>query len=591
MVDRRQRRLALAEAQVLRRLSHPNLITYVATLLEGQRLVVIMEYAAGGDLASRIAAAKLAQCHFQESEIMHVFVQLAAALMHVHSRRILHRNLKPHNIFLTKQGVVKLGDFCLAKVLDSGASSLQTSLSMSPYLAPEVYSGAAYSSCSDIWALGVVAYELGALRLPFHAKALPAAVVRICVGQADPLPEHLSKDFVHLVFALLEREPTRRAQLEELRTWRYPRQFAGVTSPCDCHDGVGGPKDFTAEAPMPPIFEFTDTSPRASRSKAAHAGPRWRSPKMQQWVPHPMERSILKGALEKVPHALVGASWDPLQDLQKEVKRCDQESNRGKVRRDCAKAAQPQPHRAAARHRLPHFGLPKWPRRPPAEPLGVDSAAEAAPEVPQSLRHGRWFPRPGTWRSPSRCQPQEVLPALERLAVEQQGQGLPPHSSCTRSGGSAPQMCAARVSQEVDLMDNNSIFELSVSSSEAHLETDDSSATTSGSINSLSPVTLPHGSRLGGTKGRREHRLGADAGQSFKVLAAESPAKAQVRAMLPPIPAKLPVTAPAPLVGTEAEGLEEEKFEVSKAGDAEGQGFHEPGRLTKTCYEQCCTTM
>lgn len=90
----KERSLALSEAQVLRRLQHANIIRYVDSWVEAQLLYIIMEYADNGDLAQQIQQRRDATSHFTESEVMQIHVQLVLALSHIHSMKILHRDLR-----------------------------------------------------------------------------------------------------------------------------------------------------------------------------------------------------------------------------------------------------------------------------------------------------------------------------------------------------------------------------------------------------------------------------------------------------------------------------------------------------------------
>ena len=85
-----------------------------------------MEFCEYGDLAAHIRKKKAKNQKFSETEIMNWFVQLCLALDNVHSRKILHRDLKTQNIFLTKENTVKLGDFGISKVLESTCDHAMT---------------------------------------------------------------------------------------------------------------------------------------------------------------------------------------------------------------------------------------------------------------------------------------------------------------------------------------------------------------------------------------------------------------------------------------------------------------------------------
>jgi len=107
-----------------------------------------------------------------EDEVLDIFTQICLALKHTHDKKILHRDLKSQNIFLTKRGIVKLGDFGIARVLSHTKSAAKTVVGTPYYLSPEIIRSEPYNFKSDIWSLGVLLYEMAALQPPFNAQSL-----------------------------------------------------------------------------------------------------------------------------------------------------------------------------------------------------------------------------------------------------------------------------------------------------------------------------------------------------------------------------------------------------------------------------------
>ena len=129
---------AKKEADVLRQMNHSNIVMYVESIVENSKLYIVMELADGGDLGAAVAMRKSKNAYFGEDEIMRIFVQICMSLKHVHEHNILHRDLKSQNIFLTSSGVVKLGDFGIAKVLETSFEKAQTQIGTPYYLSPEI---------------------------------------------------------------------------------------------------------------------------------------------------------------------------------------------------------------------------------------------------------------------------------------------------------------------------------------------------------------------------------------------------------------------------------------------------------------------
>lgn len=110
--------------------------------------------------------------YFSEDLVLSWFTQICLALKHCHDRKILHRDLKSQNIFLTKKNIVKLGDFGIARVLSNTGSKAKTVVGTPYYLSPEIIESHPYSFKSDVWSLGVLLFEMCALQPPFNATSL-----------------------------------------------------------------------------------------------------------------------------------------------------------------------------------------------------------------------------------------------------------------------------------------------------------------------------------------------------------------------------------------------------------------------------------
>ncbi len=213
-----ERDAALNECKVLRKLRrHPNVITILEHFVDDRQLWIVMDYADSGDLAQRIEAQRsLGGEPFAEAQVLDWITQLSLALKHAHDRRVLHRDIKPQNIFLSG-GHVRLGDFGISKVLGSTMSVASTWVGTPLYVAPEVCLGQDYDEGCDVWSLGVVAYELCALAPPFRAATMPALILRICDQEAPALPtERYSPELNHLVHAMLRKSPSSRPSIHEV---------------------------------------------------------------------------------------------------------------------------------------------------------------------------------------------------------------------------------------------------------------------------------------------------------------------------------------------------------------------------------------
>jgi NIMA (never in mitosis gene a)-related kinase len=168
-VDLEHAGLTLDEANkeviLLQQLQHPNIIQIFDHFSDDKFLYIVMEFADGGDLQQKIKSQS--STPFEEDFIINIFAQLAFALFECKKKNIIHRDIKPQNIFLTKKGQVKLGDFGAGRLLDS-INQMATTIIGSPcYMAPEVINKQPYSFQVDIWSFGCVIYHLIMRKPPF----------------------------------------------------------------------------------------------------------------------------------------------------------------------------------------------------------------------------------------------------------------------------------------------------------------------------------------------------------------------------------------------------------------------------------------
>lgn len=138
------------------------------------------------------------------------------AIKHIHDKKVLHRDLKSQNVFLTKNGMIKLGDFGIAKCLNYTLQKVTTIVGTPYYLSPEIVQNKPYSFKSDIWSLGIILYEMCALKMPFDASSLPLLSLKIIRGAYNPIPSTYSKDLKNLVNMMLNVDPSKRPNINEI---------------------------------------------------------------------------------------------------------------------------------------------------------------------------------------------------------------------------------------------------------------------------------------------------------------------------------------------------------------------------------------
>ncbi|XP_066401042.1 serine/threonine-protein kinase Nek5-like isoform X1 [Molothrus aeneus] len=203
------------EVILLAKMKHANIVTFYASLQEENKLYIVMEYCDGGDLMKRINMQH--GVLFDEDQILSWFVQISLGLKHIHDKKILHRDVKAQNVFLSNNGkVAKLGDFGIARQLNSTTEFAHTCVGTPYYLSPEICENRPYNNKTDIWSLGCVLYELCALKHPFQGNSLHELVLKICRGRFQPVSPNYSYDLRILISQLFKISPRDRPSINSI---------------------------------------------------------------------------------------------------------------------------------------------------------------------------------------------------------------------------------------------------------------------------------------------------------------------------------------------------------------------------------------
>ncbi|KAJ7668348.1 kinase-like domain-containing protein [Mycena rosella] len=236
----RDRKQIVAEVNILKDLHHDHIVRYHDRYVDRDAgiLYILMEYCGGGDLSTVIKQAVKQNRPISEDAVWGYFMQILLALNHCHNTgghgrtssagntneidgkerraQVLHRDLKPDNVFLDEANTVKLGDFGLSKQL-AQATFASTYVGTPYYMSPELMQEKAYDSKSDIWSLGCLIYELCALKPPFHeARTHNELSILIRNGRVPPLPRGYSQALGGVIKAMLNLNPAMRPSAAQL---------------------------------------------------------------------------------------------------------------------------------------------------------------------------------------------------------------------------------------------------------------------------------------------------------------------------------------------------------------------------------------
>ena len=232
-MPKEERDASLQEAKLLSALHHPNIVTCLESFTERGKLCIVQDYCAGGDLYQRVKAQRGAP--LPETTIVDWFTVRLLGMKHLHDRKVLHRDLKTQNVFLTADGRCKLGDFGVSKVLAGTHQLASTAVGTPYYLSPEICENKPYDHKSDVWSLGCILYELCAQRHPFDGASLKLLIVKILRGVYPPVPARYGKTLCDTIREMLSRDPARRPSVNDLLARRPFRDAAKRLLDDDVH--------------------------------------------------------------------------------------------------------------------------------------------------------------------------------------------------------------------------------------------------------------------------------------------------------------------------------------------------------------------
>ncbi|XP_003724832.1 serine/threonine-protein kinase SIK2 [Strongylocentrotus purpuratus] len=239
------------EVQIMKMLSHPNVIKLYQVMETKSMLYLVTEYASNGEMFDYLDT----HGRMSEKEAKKKFMQIIAAVEYCHKRHVVHRDLKAENLLLDGNMNIKIADFGFSNFFVPG-EHLATWCGSPPYAAPEVFEGQKYDGPQlDIWSLGVVLYVLVCGALPFDANTLPQLKERVLAGKFR-IPFFMSQECEHLIRHMLVINPAKRLSIDQIKNHKW---FA------DCGVPATQPVSPVTEIPKP-IGEFNEQALRLMQS-------------------------------------------------------------------------------------------------------------------------------------------------------------------------------------------------------------------------------------------------------------------------------------------------------------------------------------
>lgn len=194
------------EGEALRRLNHPNIVTMLATVHEGDEYYLVMEYVSGGSLAELLERER----QLPLARVMRIALELADALTRAHHLNIIHRDIKPANVLLAQDGTPRLTDFGVAHFGDLAPITQTGALTGTyAYLSPEACEGQPLDARADIWSFGVLLYEMLTGRTPFLDDTLSATLLAILTKPTPDINQFRTdtpESLANLIYHMLQKD-------------------------------------------------------------------------------------------------------------------------------------------------------------------------------------------------------------------------------------------------------------------------------------------------------------------------------------------------------------------------------------------------
>ena len=215
--NKKEKDLFFNELKILVPLTHKNIVSYKEAFYDKRTksLNLVIEYVDGGDLSMKIKAAKQKNVFFKEIIIWEIFIQILEGINYLHKKFIIHKDLKTSNIFLTKNGIVKIGGLNVGKNIEDLGLAL-TQIGTPYFTSPEIWAQKPYDYKCDIWSIGCILYEMTTLHVPFLGLNIQELYKNILSAKYKSIPKIYSKNLNEIIDLMLIKDPLKRPSADDL---------------------------------------------------------------------------------------------------------------------------------------------------------------------------------------------------------------------------------------------------------------------------------------------------------------------------------------------------------------------------------------
>ena len=229
-----EKKTIITRIKICSSLNHKNIISFKETFLDHQlnTLNLIMEFAEGGDLSTKINKLKSTKKYFTEKFIWKTLIQILIAINYLHKKGIIHHDLTSSDIYF-KSEIIKIGKLVTCNYIKKIAISINQ-IKYSFYTAPEILEKKSYDFKCDIWSIGCIIYEMASLDLPFKGDKIKILYNNIKKGKRPKIPKKYSIELQSVINNILIIDPTKRPSAEELLgSYIIKQKIIELTIDCD----------------------------------------------------------------------------------------------------------------------------------------------------------------------------------------------------------------------------------------------------------------------------------------------------------------------------------------------------------------------
>ena len=205
------------ESLILKEIESEYIVKYIDSFIENEHYNIVMEYCENKDLKSFIINHKYNNQYINEDVIYNIVLDICYGIKEIHLNNLIHRNLKPDNLFISKDYKIKIGDFGITKKLINSMKYTNTGNGTYNYMAPEMINGQKYNKKVDIWALGCILYELFTLNLCFDGINIEGLINNINKNNHGKIDTNIYNiEWQNIIDLLLKTDYHERPEIDEV---------------------------------------------------------------------------------------------------------------------------------------------------------------------------------------------------------------------------------------------------------------------------------------------------------------------------------------------------------------------------------------